>query len=184
MVLVLLFYCVFSWPPFLAKFPAINFFSFRSSNPGSGSAIRKNDGSGSVSGSALNQCGSETLLFRQRERERERELCFEWKRLGHLFRKQKDKRSYYERWDLQTPPLIIYFMGGLLYCLISTELAIDMQVPSCCKIVPPLLPPRTIRTDHGWGRDKPWKSRRPAKDLFFGNTDRKQVWSEVLMCGL
>ncbi len=50
------------------------FFNFRSSNPGSGSgirirnpdpeygsAIRKNTGSGSVSGSALNQCGSETL---------------------------------------------------------------------------------------------------------------------------
>jgi hypothetical protein len=30
-------------------------------DPGSGSAIRKNAGSGSVSGSALNQCGSETL---------------------------------------------------------------------------------------------------------------------------
>jgi hypothetical protein len=27
-----------------------------------GSAIRKNAGSGSVSGSALNQCGSETLI--------------------------------------------------------------------------------------------------------------------------
>jgi hypothetical protein len=40
------------------KFPAINFFQFRSSNPGSGSAIRKNAGSGS----ALNQCGSETLI--------------------------------------------------------------------------------------------------------------------------
>ncbi len=39
------------------------FLNFRSSNPGSGSgfAIRKNAGSGSVSGSALNQCGSETL---------------------------------------------------------------------------------------------------------------------------
>jgi hypothetical protein len=33
-------------------------------DPGSGSAIRKNAGSGSVSGSALNQCGSETLLTR------------------------------------------------------------------------------------------------------------------------
>ncbi len=43
------------------KFPAIIFFYFRSSNPRSGSAIRKNAGSGSVSGSALNQCGSETL---------------------------------------------------------------------------------------------------------------------------
>jgi hypothetical protein len=45
------------------KFPAINFFNFRSSNPGSGSgiriAIRKNAGSGS----ALNQCGSETLVL-------------------------------------------------------------------------------------------------------------------------
>ncbi len=51
------------------KFSAVNFFfNFRSSNPGSGSgiqirdpesgsAIRKNAGSGS----ALNQCGSETL---------------------------------------------------------------------------------------------------------------------------
>jgi hypothetical protein len=39
----------------------IFFFNFRSSNPGSGSrsAIRKNSGSGS----ALNQCGSETLLI-------------------------------------------------------------------------------------------------------------------------
>ena len=36
-------------------------FNFRSSNPGSGSAIRKKAGSRSVSGSALNQCGSETL---------------------------------------------------------------------------------------------------------------------------
>jgi hypothetical protein len=44
------------------KFPAINFFNFRSSNPGSGSAIRKNAGSGFLSGSALNQCGSETLI--------------------------------------------------------------------------------------------------------------------------
>ncbi len=42
------------------KFPAINFFfNFWSSNPVSGSAIRKNAGSGSVS--ALNQCRSETL---------------------------------------------------------------------------------------------------------------------------
>ncbi len=32
-------------------------------DPGSGSAIRKNAGSGSVSGSALNQCGSETLTL-------------------------------------------------------------------------------------------------------------------------
>jgi hypothetical protein len=31
--------------------------------PESGSAIRKNAGSGSVSGSALNQCGSETLVY-------------------------------------------------------------------------------------------------------------------------
>jgi hypothetical protein len=30
-------------------------------DPESGSAIRENAGSGSVSGSALNQCGSETL---------------------------------------------------------------------------------------------------------------------------
>ena len=57
------------------KFPAINFFSIlghqtldlgsgsgiRIWDPESGSAIRKNAGSGSVSGSALNQCGSETL---------------------------------------------------------------------------------------------------------------------------
>ncbi len=33
-------------------------------DPESGSAIRKNAGSGFVSGSALNQCGSETLVFR------------------------------------------------------------------------------------------------------------------------
>ncbi len=56
------------------KFPAINFFHFRSSNPGSGSgirdpdpesgsAIRKNACSGSVSESALNQFGSETLVY-------------------------------------------------------------------------------------------------------------------------
>ncbi len=38
------------------KFPAVNLFQFIS-NPGSGSAIRKNVGSGS----ALNRCGSETL---------------------------------------------------------------------------------------------------------------------------
>jgi hypothetical protein len=49
------------------KFPAINFFAIlghQSVDPdlGSGSAIRKNAGSGSVSGSALNQCGSEILL--------------------------------------------------------------------------------------------------------------------------
>jgi hypothetical protein len=47
------------------KFPAINFFSILGHqtlnlDPESGSAIRKNVGSGS--GSALNQCGSETLL--------------------------------------------------------------------------------------------------------------------------
>jgi hypothetical protein len=45
------------------KFPAINFLSILvhqtlDPDPGSGSAIRKNAGSGS----ALNQCGSETLL--------------------------------------------------------------------------------------------------------------------------
>jgi hypothetical protein len=53
------------------KFPAINFFQFqvikpwiriRDPDPESGFAIRKNAGSGSVSGSALNQCGSETLV--------------------------------------------------------------------------------------------------------------------------
>jgi hypothetical protein len=43
------------------KFPAVNIFNFISSNPGS--AIRKNAGSGSVSGSALNQCRSETLVL-------------------------------------------------------------------------------------------------------------------------
>jgi hypothetical protein len=48
------------------KFPDIHFFSILGHptldpDPGSGSAIRKNAGSGSVSGSALNQCGSETL---------------------------------------------------------------------------------------------------------------------------
>ncbi len=35
----------------------------RDPDPESGSAIRKNAGSGSVSGSALNQCGSETLIL-------------------------------------------------------------------------------------------------------------------------
>jgi hypothetical protein len=47
------------------KFPVVNFFlifGHQTLNPGSGSAIRKNAASGSVSGSALNQCGSETLL--------------------------------------------------------------------------------------------------------------------------
>jgi hypothetical protein len=48
------------------KFPAINFFSILAHqtldpDPESRSAVRKNAGSGSVSGSALNQCGSETL---------------------------------------------------------------------------------------------------------------------------
>jgi hypothetical protein len=52
------------------KFPAVNFFKvyvlkpwirIRNPDPESGSAIRKNVGSGSVSGSALNRCGSETL---------------------------------------------------------------------------------------------------------------------------
>jgi hypothetical protein len=53
------------------KFLVVNFFQFlviklwmiriRDPDPESGSAIRKNAGSGSVSGSALNQCGSETL---------------------------------------------------------------------------------------------------------------------------
>jgi hypothetical protein len=50
------------------KFPSIIFFSILGHqtldpDPGSGSAIRKNAGSGSISGSALNQCGSETLLL-------------------------------------------------------------------------------------------------------------------------
>ncbi len=53
------------------KFLVVNFFQFliikpwiriRDPDPKSGSAIRKNAGSGSVSGSALNQCGSETLI--------------------------------------------------------------------------------------------------------------------------
>jgi hypothetical protein len=48
------------------KFPAINFFLILGHqtldpDPESGSASRKNAGSGSVSG--LNQCGSETLVF-------------------------------------------------------------------------------------------------------------------------
>jgi hypothetical protein len=52
------------------KIPAIIFFQFkvlkpwiriRDLDPESGSAIRKSAGSGSVSGSALNQSGSETL---------------------------------------------------------------------------------------------------------------------------
>jgi hypothetical protein len=54
------------------KFPAINFFSILGHqtldpDPESGSAIRKNTASGSVSGSALNHCGSETLqiMFRK-----------------------------------------------------------------------------------------------------------------------
>jgi hypothetical protein len=54
------------------KFSAVNFFQFyvikpwiriRDPDPESGSAIRKYAGSGSVFGSALNQCGSETLLI-------------------------------------------------------------------------------------------------------------------------
>jgi hypothetical protein len=48
------------------KFVVVNFFSILDHktldpDPESGSAIRRNAGSGSVSGSALNQCGSETL---------------------------------------------------------------------------------------------------------------------------
>jgi hypothetical protein len=52
------------------EFLVVNVFQFwiikpwiriRDPDPESGSAIRKNAGSGSVSGSALNQCGSETL---------------------------------------------------------------------------------------------------------------------------
>jgi hypothetical protein len=55
------------------KFPAIIFFSIighqtLDPNPESGSAIRKNGGSGSVSGSALNQCGSETLSVTYRKK--------------------------------------------------------------------------------------------------------------------
>jgi hypothetical protein len=51
------------------KFLVVIFFSILDHqtldpDPGSGSAIRKNAGSGSVSGSALNQCGSETLRVR------------------------------------------------------------------------------------------------------------------------
>jgi hypothetical protein len=48
------------------KFPAKIFFSIlghQTLDPDPGSVIRKNSGSGSVSGSVLNQCGSETLLF-------------------------------------------------------------------------------------------------------------------------
>jgi hypothetical protein len=49
------------------KFLVVNLFSnldhqTLDPDPESRSAIRKNAGSGSVSGSALNQCGSETLL--------------------------------------------------------------------------------------------------------------------------
>jgi hypothetical protein len=48
----------------LLRAEAYKFFAnFRSSNPGSGSAITKN--AGSESGSALNQCGSETMLYFQ-----------------------------------------------------------------------------------------------------------------------
>ncbi len=55
------------------QFPAVIFYfilglkpwiRIQDPDPESGSAIRKNAGSGSVSGSALNQCGSETLLWR------------------------------------------------------------------------------------------------------------------------
>ncbi len=51
----------------LFRFPAKFFFPILGHqtldpDPGSGSAIRKNAGSGSVSGPALNQCGSKTLL--------------------------------------------------------------------------------------------------------------------------
>jgi hypothetical protein len=53
------------------KFPAVNFFSSLGHqtldpDPGSGSAIRKNAGPGSRSGSALNQCGPETLFYCKR----------------------------------------------------------------------------------------------------------------------
>ncbi len=46
------------WPGILKFFPARESLD---PDPGSGSAIRKNAGSGSVSGSTLNQCGSATL---------------------------------------------------------------------------------------------------------------------------
>ncbi len=49
------------------KFPAVNIFPILGHqtldpDPESGSANRKNAGSGSISGFALNQCGSATLL--------------------------------------------------------------------------------------------------------------------------
>ncbi len=60
------------------KFSAINFFQFQviqtlDSDQGSGSAIRKNAGSGS--GSALNQCGSETLTGNAYKRQNITQLC-------------------------------------------------------------------------------------------------------------
>jgi hypothetical protein len=56
-------YAQFSIKKIVIKFPAINFFSIlghETLDPESGSLIRTNAGSGS----ALNQCGPETLLCR------------------------------------------------------------------------------------------------------------------------
>jgi hypothetical protein len=53
----------FSAVIFLSIFVIKAWIRNRDPDPESGSAIRKNSGSGSVSGSALNQCGSETLVI-------------------------------------------------------------------------------------------------------------------------
>ncbi len=72
-------------------------------------------------------------------------------------------------------------MGGLLYCLISTELAIDMQVPTYCKIVPLSPPPAQYALTTAGGEISPENI---AKDLYFLETRSKnRFWSEVLMCG-
>jgi hypothetical protein len=57
--------CPAAWASFMissCKFFSILDHQTLDPDPGSGSAIRKTAGSRSVSGSALNQCGSETLL--------------------------------------------------------------------------------------------------------------------------
>ncbi len=86
---------------------------------------------------------------------------------------------------MQTPLLIIYFMGGLLYCLISTELAIDLQVPTYCKIVPPLLPPpaQYALTTAG-GEISPENIGAQLKIYFLETQSENRFWSEVLMCRL
>jgi hypothetical protein len=88
-----------------SKFPAINFFSILGHqtldpDPESGSTIRKNAGSDSESGSALNQCGSETL--------RRGTISFHLCGRNIIFKKQ----------GRFITPMGLYFCGGLTFPLI------------------------------------------------------------------